>query len=80
LIRRQLRLKVKIGDGDPQVLSECFMGLLKLALAQSLPLVAEFFDRHEAQVCAMAALALGESHLLEAFPILVNDHRYYCIE
>jgi hypothetical protein len=53
LIRRQLRLKVKIGDGDPQVLSECFMGLLKLAPTQSLPLVAEFLDRPEAKVCAM---------------------------
>jgi hypothetical protein len=48
-----LRLKVKIGDGDPQVLSECFMGLLKFAPAQSLLLVAEFLDRPEAQVYEM---------------------------
>jgi HEAT repeat protein len=65
-----LRLKVKVGDKDPQVLSECFMGLLKLAPAQSLALVAEFLDRPEAQICEMAALALGESRLPEAFSIL----------
>ncbi len=43
------------------------MGLLKLSPAQSLPLVAEFLDRPDAQACGMAALALGESHLSEAF-------------
>jgi HEAT repeat protein len=67
-----LRLKVKMGDSDPQVLSECFMGLLKLAPAQSLPLMAEFLDRLEVQVCEMAALALGESRLSEALPILTQ--------
>ena len=67
-----LRLKVKMGDPDPQVLSECFMGLLKLAPAQSLPLVAEFLDRPEVQVCEMAALALGESRLRAALPILTQ--------
>jgi HEAT repeats len=65
-----LRLKVKVGDKDPQVLSECFMGLLKLAPAQSLTLVAEFLNRPEAQICEMAALALGESRLQAAFSIL----------
>ncbi|WP_404790491.1 HEAT repeat domain-containing protein [Altericista sp. CCNU0014] len=65
-----LRLKVKVGDKDPQVLSECFMGLLQLAPTQSLDLIAEFLDRPEAQVCEMAALALGESRLPAAFPIL----------
>ncbi len=65
-----LRLKVKVGDKDPQVLSECFMGLLKLAPAQSLALVAEFLEQPEPQICEMAALALGESRLPAAFPIL----------
>lgn len=65
-----LRLKVKVGDKDPQVLSECFMGLLKLAPAQSLALVSEFLEQPEPQICEMAALALGESRILEAFPIL----------
>ncbi len=65
-----LRLKVKIGDADPQVLSECFVALFQLAPVQSLSLVAGFLDHPEEQICEMAALALGESRILEAFPIL----------
>jgi HEAT repeat protein len=65
-----LRLKVKLGDKDPQVLSECFIALLKLAPDSSLSLVAEFLDHPEAQISEMAALALGESRIKEAFPVL----------
>lgn len=62
-----LRLKVLVGDEAPQVLSECFIALLQLAPAQSLPLVASFLLASEEQVCELAALALGESRLHEAF-------------
>lgn len=65
-----LRLKAKIGDKDPQVLSECFIALLKLAPDSSLSLVAEFLEHPDAQICEMAALAIGESRIIEAFPIL----------
>lgn len=65
-----LRLKVKIGDSDPQVLSECFMGLLKLAPVESLSLVSEFLESPDAQICEMAVLALGESRIQTSFPIL----------
>lgn len=65
-----LRLKVQIGDKDPQVMSECFIGLLKLAPVRSIELVARFLDSSDEQICEMAALALGESRLDEAFPIL----------
>jgi len=65
-----LRLKVQLGDPAPQVLAECFTALLKLAPIQSLSLVASFLYAPEEQVCEMAALALGESRLLEAFDIL----------
>jgi HEAT repeat protein len=67
-----LRLKVQIGDKDPQVMSECFMSLLKLAPASSVELVADFLDNSDEQICEMAALALSESRLDEAFPILRN--------
>ncbi len=67
-----LRLKVQIGDQDPQVMSECFIGLLKLAPVSSLELVARFLDSSDEQICEMAALALGESRLDEAFSILRN--------
>ncbi|MEC4814927.1 MAG: hypothetical protein SAK29_16850 [Scytonema sp. PMC 1069.18] len=65
-----LRLKVRMGDKAPQVLSECFTALLQLAPTQSLPLVASFLDNPEEQVCELAALALGESRLYEAFHTL----------
>lgn len=71
-----LRLRVKISDTLP-VLSECLIALLQLAPDQSLPLVKDLLyaqrppgleediDKAEA-----AALALSESRLPEAFPIL----------
>ncbi|MGF1495271.1 MAG: HEAT repeat domain-containing protein [Elainellaceae cyanobacterium] len=64
-----LRLKARIGDSHPQVLSECFIGLLKLAPEQSLPFVAQYLDLEQSS-SEMAALALGESQLEAAFPIL----------
>ncbi|KAF3884118.1 MULTISPECIES: hypothetical protein [Nostocales] len=67
-----LRLKVRMGDKAPQVLSECFIALLQLASVQSLPLIASFLVTSEEQVCELAALALGESRLNEAFLILKN--------
>jgi HEAT repeat protein len=65
-----LRLKVQVGDAAPQVLSECFTALLQLAPAQSVALVATFLAGAEEQVSEMAALALGETRLPEAFPLL----------
>jgi HEAT repeat protein len=65
-----LRLKVKLGDKDPQVLSECFIALLKLAPDSSLSLVSGFLEHPEAQISEMAALALGESRIEAAFPVL----------
>ncbi|GAA6617764.1 hypothetical protein [Scytonema sp. NUACC26] len=67
-----LRLKVRMGDKAPSVLSECFTALLQLAPVQSLPLIASFLVNSEEQVCELAALALGESRLNEAFLILKN--------
>jgi len=58
-----------MGDSHPQVLSECFIGLLKLAPEQSLPFVAQYLDLEQPS-SEMAALALGESQLEAAFPIL----------
>ncbi|MEM7771798.1 MAG: HEAT repeat domain-containing protein [Cyanobacteria bacterium P01_A01_bin.37] len=65
-----LRLKAQIGDDNPNVLSECFIGLLTLDPDQSLPFVARFLETHPDPACEMAVLALGESRLDTAFPIL----------
>ncbi len=64
-----LRLRVKVGD-QPAVLSECFAAMLRLAPTQSLTLVASFLNAADAQVCEMAAIALGESRLPETLALL----------
>ncbi len=61
-----LRLKVRMGDKDPDVLSECFSGLLAVDPSANLPLVAEFLEPMSATVCEAAAMALGKSRLPEA--------------
>jgi HEAT repeat protein len=61
-----LRLKVRVGDGDPDVLSECLGGLLVVNPGENLPLVAEFLEPSNAPACEAAALALGKSRLPEA--------------
>jgi HEAT repeat protein len=61
-----LRLKVRLGDKDPDVLSECLGGLLAVAPKENLPLVAEFLDPGNAVACEAAAMALGRSRLAEA--------------
>ena len=61
-----LRLKVRIGDRDPDVLSECLGALLTVNLKENLPIVTEFLEPSNAAACEAAALALGNSRLPEA--------------
>jgi HEAT repeat protein len=70
-----LRLKVQLGDQDPQVMSECFLNLLKLAPNSSIDLVARFLNNPDVQISEMAALALGESKLAEVLPILQDWYK-----
>ncbi len=65
-----LRYKALIGDKDEEVVAECFAGLLRLAPAESLEFVASFLHSHSEEIAERAALALGESHLAAAFPLL----------
>jgi HEAT repeat protein len=61
-----LRLKARMGDGDPEVLSECLSGLLAVNARENLPFVSGFLVPGDAARCEAAALALGKSRLLEA--------------
>ena len=61
-----LRLKVRVGDKDPDVLSECLGALLAVDPKENLAIVAEFLDPTNPTVCEAAALALGRSRLPEA--------------
>lgn len=65
-----LHLKVLTGDREPDVLGACFKGLLRLAPPRYLPVVSRHLVGDDAAVAEAAALALGESRLREAFPIL----------
>ncbi len=65
-----LRLKARLGDREPEVLSECLCGLLACAPRENLPLVSEFLDRDDIPVQEAAILALGRSRLPAAFDVL----------
>jgi HEAT repeat protein len=65
-----LRLKVQIGDAEPQVLGECFGALLTIAPEYSLPFVAAYLRAQDEALQEYAALALGESRHPEAFKLL----------
>jgi len=64
-----LRLKALTGD-DPEVMGECFAGLLRAAPENSLAFVADFMTRGQEAVAEAAALALGETRSDRAFRLL----------
>ena len=66
-----LRLKVRLGDPEAEVFSECLLGLLNCSPQENLPLVAGFLDPDNVPICEAAILALGRSRLSEAFDLLV---------
>ena len=67
-----LRLKVRIGDEDPDVLSECLLGLLTIAPTANLAIVSGFLNPINAVSCEAAAMALGKSRLPEALAPLAE--------
>lgn len=54
-----LRLKLHLGDYNPEVMGICMSGLLDLAPQQSIPLVADFLTNPTESVVLEAAAALG---------------------
>ncbi len=65
-----LRLHVIRGDSDAEVVGECFTALLGLSPRRSLAFVAEYLASGNDEVAEMAALALGETRMTEALPVL----------
>ena len=65
-----LRLKALLGDKAIEVTGECFGALLSLDPEPSVDFVAKFLGSNEDGIGEQAALALGESRLSAAFPIL----------
>ena len=58
-----LRAKALAGDAEPQVVGECFTGLLAVEPDESLEFVVQHLSHADAAVRELAALALGESRL-----------------
>jgi HEAT repeat protein len=65
-----LRLKARLGDRDPEVVSECFTGILDLTAEKGVSFVAEFLSHVDEAVQDGALLALGSSRRPEAFEVL----------
>jgi len=65
-----LRLKALLGDREIEVVGECFGSLFSLDPAGSIDFVARFLKSDVEGMAEQAALALGESRLGAAFPIL----------
>lgn len=65
-----LRLKTLLGDKEIEVIGECFSALLSLDPGGSLEFVARFLNSGVEGIPEQSALALGESRLAGAFPIL----------
>lgn len=58
-----LRTKALGGDPEPEVTGDCLAALLQVAGGDTLDFVTGFLDSGDAEVRALAAIALGESHL-----------------
>jgi len=65
-----LRMKALAGDTEPDVTGECLAGLMHVAPDRSLDFVEAFLGHADLVVAEGAALAIGESHLSEAFGVL----------
>lgn len=61
-----LRLKARMGDKEPDVMADCFSGLLALEGNDALPLVTSFADGRAKEIREAAILALGECRRAEA--------------
>jgi HEAT repeat protein len=65
-----LKLKVHTGDREPEVLAECFAGLLAAAPERSVTFVGEYVDSGDEAVAEAAVVALGESRNERALELL----------
>jgi HEAT repeat protein len=61
-----LRFKALSGDREPEVLADCFAGLLSAEGADAVPFVASFAASKDAEISEAAILALGASRRADA--------------
>ncbi len=67
-----LRMRVRVGDEDPNVLTECLFAMLQLDAGPSLEFVDKVFNGPDPALAESAVLALGQSRLPEGFDKLTH--------
>lgn len=65
-----LRMKVLAGDEDPDVMRECFEGLIAMAPDRSLDFVSRYLRSENAALAQYAAISIGGSRLTRAYDML----------
>jgi hypothetical protein len=65
-----LRTKILVNDTEPDIIADCFSGLMKMAPNESLEFVSNYLTSNELSTAHNAALALGESHHPQSFELL----------
>jgi hypothetical protein len=65
-----LRLKILTGDSEPDVLAECFAGLLAVSSESAIAFVAPYIDSEDAAIAEAAILALGAARSAQAIHVL----------
>lgn len=65
-----LRLKARLGDREPEVIAECFTGIVELTAESGISFVAEFLASGDDAIQDAALLALGSSRRQSAFELL----------
>ena len=71
-----LRLKIRHGDREPEVLAECITAIMRLSPLKSMELVGECLDDPDEMIRDSAALALGESRRREALELLRDKSQH----
>lgn len=65
-----LRLKVHLGDEDPEVINECLVGMMELQPDHAIPFIADLLKSAGETIQEAALLALGSSRLPKALEVL----------
>lgn len=65
-----MRLKLQLGDPEPEVLSECVTGVLQLMPAESIDVAIRMLRHDDEGVRAATVLAIGASRLPEAVQLM----------
>lgn len=67
-----LCMKVLQGDAVPEILGDCFNGLMSMTPDRSLQFIARFLESDDSGVAEEAALAIGNSRLPKAYTLLCD--------